>query len=113
MNSEKETVNRRYFVKKMSLLRIILNLVLITGTIDGSQSLTSNPIQKITIMASQAKPYVYEEKRSFRGLDVDIIENFAKKHNLKTEYVSANEPLRSVFNSEDRFNNFSQSVELS
>lgn len=97
----------------MPTLRIILNFVFITGTIGLNQSLVSNPIQKLIIMASQAKPYVYEQKQSFRGLDIDIIENFAKKHNLKIEYVSASESLREVFGSEDCSNKFSKSAEFS
>lgn len=71
-----------------------------------------NSKQTVTIMASQAKPYVYENKPSIRGLDVDIIKNFAKRYNLKIDYIITDQQLKEVFSSEDRFNNFSQSTEF-
>lgn len=52
------------------------------------------------------KPFVFYENRSLKGLEVDMIENFAKKIKLGIEYIVTNESLNGVFNSEDRAKGF-------
>lgn len=64
-------------------------------------------------MASHAKPYVFDGGQSIKGVDVDIIENFARKFNLKVKYIIADEPLREIFSNEQHFEIFSQSFKFS
>lgn len=97
----------------MPIFGLPLVLIFIFETIHLSQSLNSNIMQKITVMGSHAKPYVFDGRQSIKGVDVDIIENFARKLNLKAEYIIADEPLGEVFSNEQHFENFSQSAEFS
>lgn len=55
-------------------------------------------------MASLSQPFVIfdEETSTLKGLDVDIINNFAKKYNFHVDFVIANESLNGAFS--DGFN---------
>lgn len=92
---------------------VLFILILTTSAFCVDLPPGTNSKQTITIMASQAKPYVYAQTKSLKGLDVDIMENFAKRQNLKIDYIIADQPLKEVFCSEDRFYNFSQTIEFS
>lgn len=83
-------------------------LVLMTGIICGdcyvqffkpipTPNTKSN--RSITVMASVAEPFViYDRKTStLKGLDVDIINSFAKKHNLLVKFVLTDEKVNEVF----------------
>lgn len=71
-------------------------------------SMESKSIEKIKVMASHRVPFVIRGENLLRGLDIDIVENFAKKHQLKMEYFTPNETLHEIFDSEDRFEIFLQ-----
>lgn len=64
--------------------------------------------EKIKIMYSHQAPFVIKSDLdgSLKGLDISIMENFAKKMNLHIEYIQSNESLHSVFNSDKKFENF-------
>lgn len=66
----------------------------------------SKSIKTITVMVSQSKPFAFYENQAFKGLDVNIIENFAKKFKLNIKYVLANESLFAVFSTPDKLNNY-------
>lgn len=61
-------------------------------------------------MFSNREPFVIEDKINYvlNGLDVSIMENFAKKFNFKTEYIRSNQPLNLAFHSEEAFQNFTR-----
>lgn len=80
------------------------------GTLSKIQSFESNSIRKIRVMASQADPYVSYDEKSLKGLDIDIIDNFAMEFHMQVEYSITNETLKEVFSSEIRFDNFLQSA---
>lgn len=71
---------------------------------------TKKSIEKISVMYSDREPFVIEKKHRNApgGLDVTIMENFAKKLKLKTEYIRSNQSLNLTFFSEDAFINFTQ-----
>lgn len=66
-------------------------------------------------MVSPAEPFAYFDAKNhyLNGLDVKIINNFAKKYNLKINYVVTNENLNEAFNSENRVDNFLESIQKS
>lgn len=65
---------------------------------------------KLTVMASQIKPFVFYENRLLKGLEVDMIENFAKQFNLSIEYIVTNESLNEIFNSKDHAEKWFKSI---
>lgn len=69
---------------------------------------------KVSILFSNREPFVTEDEMSGvpRGLDVSIMENFARKYNLKTEYIRSNQALNLALFSEEAFNEFSQNKSL-
>lgn len=73
-----------------------------------SQSFEAKPLQSINVMISQTEPFAYFDAKqySLKGLDVEIIKNFARKFNLKMNYFITNETLNEVFSSENRANDF-------
>lgn len=97
----------------MSILSFFIFVsVFIVETFGLKQSPALKSIRKITVMASQVHPYVFHDKQqSVRGLDVDIIENFAKRFNFDIEYVIRNKSLKEVFSSEELFDKFVQSIQ--
>lgn len=70
------------------------------------------PINQLTIMASPIEPFVaYSPNQStLIGLDVKIIENFAKQFKLETKFIVTNESLLEVFSSDQRTASFLRSV---
>lgn len=58
---------------------------------------------KIAVTLSERNPFViYNPKGNPRGLDVVIIQNFAKQFNFVIKYVFVNESLNHVF-SDDKY----------
>lgn len=70
-------------------------------------------INQVTIMASPIEPFVvYNPNQSkLIGLDVEIIENFAKKFNFEVKFIMTNESVLEIFSSDDRTIHFLRSVE--
>lgn len=66
----------------------------------------------ITVALSQQKPFVILDKNgSPTGLDVSIMENFAKKFNIHIDYIVVNSSLNYVLTNETNINSlFSQSI---
>ena len=69
----------------------------------------TKPIQKIRVLVSQSKPFAFYENQSLKGLEVDIIENFAKSRNAKIKYFATDAPLKEVFSIEEHLTSFLQS----
>lgn len=65
---------------------------------------------KFTVLVSQTKPFAFYENHSLKGLDIEIIRNFARKFNLQIKYVILNESLNVAFSTEKRFEDFTRSV---
>lgn len=70
----------------------------------------SSLTREIRVMASQMKPFVFYDKNTLKGLDIDIIENFAKKFKLKVKYITKNKSLNEAFSTQDGFDRFKQSI---
>lgn len=70
--------------------------------------LAKNLSKKITIMYSHRAPFVIKNHDDGlpKGLDVSIMEHFARKMALKIEYIQSNESLHSVFHKGKNFTNF-------
>lgn len=86
-------------------------LLIVAALVGAHDLIESKSIQKIKVMASHAIPYVIRGENSLRGLDVDIVENFAKKHELEIEYVMANQSLQEIFNTQDMIESFLQTIQ--
>lgn len=71
---------------------------------------SAKQVHEITVMSSQAKPYVFHENGSLKGMEVDIITNFAQKFHLKVNLVEVNESLKDIF-STHMMGKFLQSIE--
>lgn len=61
------------------------------------ESSESKSISEISVMVSPSKPFAFYENGLFKGLDVNIVENFARKFKLKIQYILANESLNEIF----------------
>ena len=92
------------------MLQLKWSIVILIFTL---KSFEMKPFQTITVMVSQSKPFAFYENQSLKGLEVDIIENFAKRRNAKIKYIVTDAPLKEVFSSEEHFTNFSQSAAFS
>lgn len=89
------------------MFRLKIFIVIFSFILKQSEA---KPIQSITVMVSPSRPFAFYENESLKGLEVDIIENFAKSRNAKIKYVATSAPLKEVFSSEELFSNFSQSI---
>lgn len=66
--------------------------------------------QRISIMYSKRSPFVMQSGSAPpKGMDVSIIENFARKFNLQIDYVQSNESLNSAFFSANDYDGFKRS----
>lgn len=65
--------------------------------------------------SSAAEPFVIydREKGAFGGVEVKIIENFARKFSHTIAFIYANVSLNNVFSTENRFQDFHQSIQNS
>lgn len=71
------------------------------------------PIKRITIGYSKREPFVYTNRvGELRGLDVMIMENFARKFNLKLEYIEHNISLNEISNDNEAFEEYIQQDDL-
>lgn len=58
--------------------------------------------QKITVALSERRPFVIlDQNGTPKGLDISIIENFAKKFHLQIDYIVINSSLNYVFANEE------------
>lgn len=66
---------------------------------NSSLNSNKNSNRSITVMASVAEPFVIYDRKSstLKGLDVDIINNFAQKHKLNVKFVLTDEIPNEVF----------------
>ena len=71
----------------------------------------TNKINKITVMASQAKPFVFRKEESINGMEIEMINNFAKTFKLHVDYIIANESLKEVFSDRKQTKRFLKSIE--
>ena len=70
-------------------------------------------LDKLTVMMSQANPFAFHENGVFKGLEVKIVENFAKKFKLNVRYIHATESLNEMFVTEGRFVNATKAMRYS
>lgn len=72
----------------------------------------TTPINQLTVMASPIEPFVIlsPNKSELIGLDVKIIENFAKRFKVEAKFIMTNESLLEMFSSDDRTARFLRSV---
>lgn len=70
-------------------------------------------MHQIKIGLSDRKPFVIlNENELPKGLGVTIVENFAKKYNLQTDYLIINSTTNNIFANESNFERFSEEMEL-
>lgn len=86
-------------MKVFSSTMCIIVLMFIVGAVSSARDFESKLFRNLKVMASISEPFViFDSKTStLKGLDVDIINNFAKKYNLAVEFVIANESLNEAF----------------
>lgn len=67
-----------------------------------------NHKRELKVMISQRIPFITYQNQSSqpKGLDILILEHFAKTHNFQIEYVKSNESLHEVSKSNKRMNDF-------
>ena len=75
------------------------------------QLIEAGSMKSIKVMVSQTEPFAYfdAKNQSLMGLDVEIVNNFAKKFKLKVKYIVLNESLNELFTSENRIEPFTKS----
>lgn len=72
-----------------------------------------HPDHKITVALSERDPFVvFNQNGAPKGLDILIIENFARKLNLKIDYFLVNISLNYIFTDENHFNAFPDQTSL-
>lgn len=65
----------------------------------------SNSSKEIVVAFSQRPPFVFQNSAgALNGLDILLVENFAKKTNLQIKYIEYKTPLNEVFIKEKTFN---------
>lgn len=76
------------------------------------KSFGTTPINQLTIMATPIEPFVaFSPNQSTPiGLDVKIIENFAKRFKLKVNFIMTNKSLLEIFSSDGRAVPFLRSI---
>lgn len=77
------------------------------------QFLVINSTREITVMVAQSKPFAFYENHSFKGLEIDLLENFAKRTKLKIKYHETDENLKKIFSSWQQTEQFLQSMKNS
>lgn len=88
----------------------MIKILLIVALIELSYGSNQIPNRKIKVMASIAKPFVFQEKQLLKGMEIEMINNFASKMHLNVEYFIANGSLNEVFSRTDTLNQFMQSI---
>lgn len=105
----------------MKLTRSLLCLVtwylplIATNSIGSSEKLFAElgSYRKITVAVSERIPFVVlDQNETLMGLDVQILENFAKKFKLQIDYVIVDASLNYVFSNEQEFRKFSMQTNL-
>lgn len=86
----------------------LLNFLLFASFADQSQNSRKLQQFNITVAFWEQKPFVnIDENGKPNGLDVQIIENFAKKYDFHINYISLNSSLNYNFANEESFKVFS------
>lgn len=100
----KERTDSEKMVLKWAILLFVI--LLNSGEVVGKQAFPKlSPDHKITVTLSERKPFVFlDENGAPKGLDVLIIENFARKLNLKIDYFIVDSSLNYIFNDKNYFN---------
>lgn len=69
----------------------------------------------ITVMIFDRFPFIIHSNESdslkYCGLDILLLENFAKKYNLRMNYVETNVSVSEVFTSEEHIKEFIENAE--
>lgn len=87
--------------------------ILFAGGVASQEHELPRSNKEIVVAFSKRPPFVfYDENGALRGLDVSIIENFAKKFNFRIKYNEFNESLNEVFSREETIENILVSVNL-
>lgn len=64
---------------------------------------------KLSVAFSERKPFLtFNPDGSIRGVDVSILNNFARKFNLNIEYQFVNTSLNYILSSEEKLTNFAK-----
>lgn len=97
---------------------LILSILLFFGLLNSGEAVQKNasklyPDYKITVALSERNPFVIlNQNGAPKGLDILIIENFARKSNLQIDYFLVNMSLNYIFVDEDSFNAFPDQTSL-
>ena len=64
-----------------------------------AEDISVRPTEKIIVGFSKREPFIYANKSgTLKGLDISIMENFARKFNLKLEFVEQKISLNELSN---------------
>lgn len=97
----------------MSLVLIVLFKFFFLKLIIAGEVLAMEPTEKIIVGFTKREPFVYTDQHGNRnGLDIMIMENFARKHNLKLEYIEHNISLNEISNNKKAFEEYIQQDDL-
>lgn len=94
----------------LKIFQFVLYSAFVAAAFCSIQHFNLSSIQKLTVMASEAKPFVFKDKQSVKGVEIELIKNFAKKFKLDVEYIVTNESLREVFSNEIQSELFLRSI---
>lgn len=101
------------------MLGFLLKVLFLSSTIAGMSCshtrLSAHTPAAIKVMVSNRAPFAFydERKNIFKGLDVEIVENFGRKMNLAIELTKTNFDLLTEFSSADTFESFFNKTEHS
>lgn len=99
--------------------RFLLVILLFCGISScfGHESLNLNgkSTDKVTVAVSVREPFVvYDEKnKELKGMDITMLKEFGKKYRISMEFVKLNVKLNEIFSSENLFNNFTATFDIS
>lgn len=80
--------------------------ILFIGIIASEECAASRSHKEIVVAFSKKPPFVYQNQNGvLKGLDILIIENFAKKAKLRVKYKEFNGSLNAMLNREETFEN--------
>lgn len=80
--------------------------ILFFGFTAGEKFQSSRSNKEIVVAFSERPPFVFQDQNgALKGLDILIVENFAKKSNLKIKYKKFTGSLNAMLNREETFEN--------
>lgn len=91
---------------KLMMWLVLLWKILLIALIASEECAPSRSNNEIVVAFSKRPPFVYQDQNgALKGLDILIIENFAKKAKLRVKYKEFNGSLNVMINRVETFEN--------